>query len=190
MRNVAVIIFTAVSLAVGCTLAGYGYSEWWRERPPVLIQGLVWEFRTQQNPYTPRRDVYYGRVPRPEVAVTVKAFDESFADWPQEATIRLLGYRERLPGRIDELGLERLAAVRPRVTVLKVYVEPEVAGSRDRHGMINIAARYVVTFGSKAYLFEAANEWEAEIAAKSVVERIIEDHYDGSYEKLIGGTAP
>lgn len=190
MRNVAVIIFTAVSLAVGCTLAGYAYSEWWRERPPVLIRGLVWEFRTLQNPYTPRRDVYYGRTAQADTAVTTEPFDARFADWSPEATIRLLGYRERLPGRMAALGLERLAAVKPKVTVLRVYVEPGVAGSRDRHGMINLAARYLVTFGKQAYLFEAGNEWEAEATAKGVVERIIEDHYGGSTEKLIGGAAP
>ena len=41
MRNTGAIVVTAVALAAGCFLAGYGYCRWWQEQAQVIIEGFV-----------------------------------------------------------------------------------------------------------------------------------------------------
>lgn len=183
MRTVLALIVTAVSLAAGCFLLGYGYAEWWRQRPPVSIEGLVWEF---DNRYVQRRDAYYDRTAKDEPEFEVLPFDQAFGDWPAEATLRLSHYRVELPARTQDLGLEGLADLRPPATVFRLVVEPGAAALRDRHGMINVPARYAIELGRQGYTFRAANEWDAEQTAKAVVWWIIQTRFEGSFEKLVG----
>lgn len=184
MRTTVAVVMTAGALVVGCFLLGYGYAEWWQEREPVHIEGLVWQFG---NSYVSRRDVYYDRSPRRPVAYEALPLREHFGDWPYEAGIRVSYYSARLPARSREIGLEGLADLSPPFLTLRLYVEPDMGGSRDRHGMINVPARYVVSPGVEGYVFEAPNEWEAERMAKEIVWEVFEEKSGGIERFFKGG---
>lgn len=174
-----------MALAAGCFLLGYGYAEWWQPREFTQIEGLVWQFT---NAYTLRRDVYYDRTPKPRAEYEVRPFGE-FADWPREASIRVSHYRERLPARSADIGLEGLADITPAFTTLAVHVEPgpwSDPATRDTRGMIRQPAQYVLRWGNDAFLFRAANEWEAERTAKSIIWEIIQEFHGGDVEAFAG----
>jgi len=183
MRNTAALIVTAIALAAGCFLLGYGYCRWWQEQARVTVEGFVWRY---DNSYTVRQDAYYDRTPKPHVAFEVLPLAEHFADWPLAGTIRVSYYRERLPARSANIGLEDLVEISPAFTSLLVRVDPLAAGSRDRLGMINVPAQYVIGYGTDGYAFVAANEYEAERAAKAVVWQIFQVRLDGDLQRFVG----
>jgi len=183
MRDTAAIIVTAVALAAGCLLLGYGYCRWWQEQAHVTIEGFVWRY---DNSYAVRQDAYYDRTPKPPAAFDVSPLAEGFSDWPLAGTIRVSYYRERLPARSANIGLEGLMEISPAFTSLLVRVDPLAAGSRDGLGMINVPARYVIAYGGDGYAFLADNEYEAERTAKAVVWHIFQDRLEGDIERLVG----
>jgi len=183
MRNTAAIIVTALALGAGCFLVGYGYCRWWQEQARVTIEGFVWRY---DNSYTVRQDAYYDRTPKPPVDFDVLPLAEHFADWPLAGTIRVSYYRERLPARSSNIGLEDLVEISPAFASLLVRVDPLAADSRDRLGMINVPARYVVAYGGDGYTFLAANEYEAERTAKAVVWHIFQDRLEGDIGRFVG----
>ncbi len=185
MKTVAALGVTAVALAAGGFLLGYGTSEWWAPKPEVHVEGFVWEFNNQ---FEIRRDVYWERTSQSvAVDVEVRPFDKRYAAWRHEAMIRLSHYRMKLPARARRIGLEYLATeMAPRWTSILMYVEPDAPASRDRHGMINAPARYLISHGGDGYLFDAETEWEAERKAKGVVRRIFEEEFGGDVEAFAG----
>jgi len=183
MRSAAAVVLTAAALAAGCFLAGYGYCRWWQEQTPVTIEGFVWRY---DNSYTVRQDVYYGRTPTQPVDFEVLPLMGDLADWPLAGTIRLSYYRERLPARSCDIRLEGLVDILPAFASLLFRVDPFASASRDRHGMINVPAQYVVAYGDEGYVFLAENEYEAERMAKAVVWHIFQDRLGGDVARLVG----
>lgn len=184
MKTIAALVLTAATLAVGCFLLGYGYSEYWEQKPAVLIEGFVWLYTDSALNTT--QDVYYGRVPWRTVEVAVMPHGGDFDDWAHVGTIQLSHYRKRLPARSRGIALETVVDVPPPFTSLRLRVEPGAAARCDKHGRVNVPARYAIAWGSDAYVFSAVNGYEAEEMAKAVVWRIFEERFGGDVDRFVG----
>lgn len=185
LKPLGAILLTAVSLAVGGALAGYGWARWWEPREPVVVEGLVWEY---DNRYGARRDPYFEFLspPEPQAVPIAERWPGRFADWPQAGAVRMSYYRERLPARAGRISLDRVASIQPSQATLLVYVEPGAAGQRDRLGMINVPAEYVIVILGDAYAVRAENEYEAEAALKAILWRVWRNVMQGKAERLVG----
>ena len=183
MKTTAALIVTAAALLAGGFLLGYGYSELWQEKEPVLVEGWVWRF---SNGFVTRQDPYYGRSPMERVEYEVQPFNDR-SGWAEEGHVFVYRYSERLPARSREIGLEGLVSIQPAFISVVLFVDGEAAGNRDRHGMINAPATYLVALGGQGYVFAAPNEYEAEEKAKAILWPLLRERLGGDVAPSNGG---